>query len=48
MESVEQTGRRYPALRQPARPLPGFLLVEVGEYLLNNRRVFNAAIARMS
>ena len=42
MASAEQTGRRHPALWQPACPLPGFLLVEVGEYLPNHRRVFDA------
>ena len=42
MASAEQTDRRRPALWQPACPLPGFLLVEVGEYLPNHRRVFDA------
>jgi len=41
MASAEQTGGRSPALRQPAYPLTVFLLVEVGEYLLTNLRIFN-------
>jgi hypothetical protein len=42
MASAEQTDRRRPALWQPTRPLSGFLLIEVIEYLLNHHRVFDA------